>query len=122
MVVKKIKPMFNRILTTMDKYKEDVMNDFGLIESGKASGTLKEYQRVVEVGTSVTTLKVGDIVCIDPTRYAAPSHRHKDSVAGVMKDEVVTKYNFNTVDIEGVPHLLLYDSDITFVVVDHEGD
>lgn len=122
MVVKKIKPMFNRILTTMNRYKDDVVDDFGLIKSSQTQGTLKEYQTVVEVGPSVTTIKVGDIVCIDPVRYAAPQHRHKDSVAGVMKDEVVTKYNFPQVDIDGVPHMLLFDSDVTFVVVDHDGE
>ena len=116
MNVKKIKPLFNRILTTMNRYQDDVLDDFGLIKTGKTQGTLKEYQTVVAIGTSVTHIKVGDIVCIDPVRYAQPSHRAKDSVAGVIKDEVVTKYNFPQVDIDGVPHLLLYDSDVTFIV------
>ena len=36
-----------------------------------------------------------------------------------MQNEVVG-YNFNIVELNGVPHLLLKDKDITFIVEDFE--
>ena len=69
MIIKKIRPMFTSLITTMDTYKVDVMNEFGLIESNKTVGNLKEYQKVIAVGPNVKNIEVGDIVCINPKRY-----------------------------------------------------
>ena len=61
--IKKIKPMFTAILTTMDTYEDDVTCNSIIV---KTKGTIKEYQKVVAVGDTVRSVKVGDLVCINP--------------------------------------------------------
>lgn len=120
LVIKKIQPMYTKILTTMCKYEEDEMTAGGLIDSTKTQGTLKEYQTVVAVGNSVRNVKVGDLVCINPERYAVKKHEAGSLKDGVITDNPVIKYNFNIMDLEGVPHLLLDENDVSFIITDYE--
>ena len=120
LVIKKIQPMYTKILTTMCKYEEDEMTAGGLIDSTKTQGTLKEYQTVIAVGNSVRNVKVGDLVCINPERYAVKKHEAGSLKDGVITDNPVIKYNFNIMELEGVPHLLLDENDVTFIITDYE--
>lgn len=117
--VKKIKPLYTSIVTTMDKYEEDEYNG-SLIDSTKTKGTLKEYQKVVAVGDLVKNIQVGDLVCINPSRYAVKKHKEGSLKDGVVTDNPVITYNFNVVELSGVPHLLLSDRDIEFIVEDYD--
>lgn len=120
LVIKKIQPMYTKILTTMCKYEEDETTAGGLIDSTKTQGTLKEYQTVVAVGNSVRNVKVGDLVCVNPERYAVKKHEAGSLKDGVITDNPVIKYNFNIMELEGVPHLLLDENDISFIITDYE--
>lgn len=120
LVIKKIQPMYTKILTTMCKYEEDEMTAGGLIDSTKTQGTLKEYQTVIAVGNSVRNVKVGDLVCINPERYAVKKHEAGSLKDGVITDNPVIKYNFNIMELEGVPHLLLDENDVSFIITDYE--
>lgn len=120
LVIKKIQPMYTKILTTMSKYEEDELTNGGLIDASKTQGTLKEYQTVVAVGSSVRNVKVGDLVCINPDRYAVKKHEAGSLKDGVITDNPVIKYNFNIMDLEGVPHLLLDENDVSFIITDYE--
>ena len=102
--VKKIKPMFTALITTMDLYEVDGVTKGGLIDSTKQKGTVKEYQKVVAVGDSVRGIKVGDLVCIDATRFAV--RKHKD--------------NSIKTDIDGKNYMLLQDRDIQFIIEEYE--
>lgn len=115
----KIRPMFNRIVTTMNVFEEDQKKG-GLIDPTKAKGTLKEYQTVVAVGSTVRDIKVGDEVCIDPTRYAVMKHQDKSLKNGVIGDNMVVEYRFDTIVLNGVKHLMLYDQDVTYIVEESE--
>lgn len=117
--LKKIKPLFNRLVTTMNTYEQDQMNK-GLIDNSRRKGSLKEYQTVLSVGTTIKDIKVGDIVCIDPTRYMVTKHRDKSLQNNIMGDELVIGYKFNTIKLDDKECLMLYDQDITFVVEDSE--
>ena len=120
LVIKKIQPMYTKILTTMCKYEEDELTNGGLIDASKTQGTLKEYQTVIAVGNSVRNVKVGDIVCINPERYAVKKHEAGSLKDGVITDNPVIKYNFNIMELEGVPHLLLDENDVSFIITDYE--
>lgn len=117
--LKKIKPLFNRIVTTMDVYEKDQYRN-GLLDTTKSKGSLKEYQTVVAVGSTVNCIKVGDVVCIDPTRYMVTKHRDKSLRNGVMGDDMSVGYKFNTITLDGNECLMLYDQDIVFVVEESE--
>lgn len=115
----KVKPMFNRIITTMDMYEED-QTVGGVIDTRKTKGSLKEYQTVVAIGDTVRGINVGDIVAINPTRYASMKHEDRSLKNGVIGDNMVIGYKFNTITINGKEHLMLYDQDIDFVVLESE--
>jgi co-chaperonin GroES (HSP10) len=118
-VLKKIKPMFNRIITTMDSYEKDQVTG-GMYDPRKQKGTMKEYQTVISVGDTVRGIKEGDVVCINPTRYAVMKHNDKSMHNGVIGDNLVVGYKFNTITIDGKECLMIYDQDIDFVVVESE--
>lgn len=118
--VKKIKPMFTALITTMDKYEHDVTTRGGLIDTTKQQGGLKEYQTVLAVGSSVRDIKVGDIVCVNPTRFAVRKHQAGTLKDGVVTDNPVTTYNFDVVEMNGKQCLLLQDRDIDFIIEEYE--
>ena len=95
--VKKIKPLFTAIITTMEKYEEDVRTASGLIDTTKQQGGLKEYQTVLAVGDSVRAIKVGDLVCVNPTRFAVKKHQAGSLKDGIVTDNPVVTYNFDVV-------------------------
>ena len=115
--IKKVKPMFNAIITTLNRYEDDDSSDT-LIKN--TSGSLKEYQTVVAVGGSVRDIKVGDVVQIDPSRYAQKQHREDSLKNGIVSDNPVMSYNFKTILIDGEQCLLLYDSDISYIIEEYE--
>lgn len=118
--IKKIKPMFTSLITTMNKYEQDVKTVGGLIDTTKQQGGLKEYQTVLAVGGSVRDIKVGDLVCVNPARFAVRKHQAGSLKDGVISDNPVTTYNFDVVEMDGKQCLLLQDRDIEFVIEDWE--
>lgn len=117
--IKKIKPMFTSLITTMDKYEKDVVIG-NLIDVSKREGSLKEYQKVLAVGSSVRDIKVGDLVCVNPTRFAVRKHQAGSLKDGVVTDNPVTTYNFDVVEMDGKQCLLLQDRDIDFIIEEWE--
>lgn len=111
--IKKIKPMFTAILTTMDTYEDDVTCSSIIV---KTKGTIKEYQKVVAVGDTVRSVKVGDLVCINPKRYAVVKHQEGSLQDGVISDNPVVRYNFDIIEMNDTPYLLLQDSDISYII------
>ena len=107
--------MFNSLVTTLDRYPIDTkLAGTNLLDPSK-SGAVKEYQKVVAVGPQVRGIEVGDIVFINPKRYAVMKHEEGELKDGVIKDNPVVSYNFEILEIDGVPHLLLFDNDIKYV-------
>lgn len=116
--IKKLRPMFTNIVTTMNSYDEDV-TVAGIIDTRKQKGALKEYQIVIAVGSAVRDIKPGDMVCINPIRYAQYKH-DKSSLKDLATNNPITGYNFNVVEIDGKDCLLLHDQDIRYVIEDYE--
>lgn len=111
--------MFTNIVTTMDTYEEDVTMASGLLDTRKQKGALKEYQTVIAVGNAVRDIFPGDVVCINPIRYAQYKYS-KNSLKDLATDNPITGYNFNVVEIDGKDCLLLHDQDIRYVIEDYE--
>ena len=114
--IKKIAPMFNRILVTCNKYEEDVIEG-GIVRI--TAGTIKEYQKVISVGSTVREIKEGDLVLINPTRYAIKKHTEGSLKDGVVTDNPVMSYNFNFVEIDDDICILLYDQDVDYIIKDY---
>lgn len=120
--LKKIEPLLNHIVTTADIYESTQSADNILTEDSKEGGEFKEYQTVVAVGPNVTSVKPGDVVVINPKAYAMPQHIPvEDKLTGLMTgDKVEMVVRFPIININGTPHLFLYDRDVEFVVTDYE--
>lgn len=113
--IKSIKPLFTSILTTGDKYSED-MRENGIIVANK--GDLKTYQTVLEVGSSVRDIKVGDKVMIDMMHFAVMKY-DPNSIKNDMDMNKAVKWNIPwvVIDDENGTHdcLLISDRDVKFV-------
>lgn len=118
----KCRPMLNHIITTANVYEESQINGGVIDDEGKLEGKFKEYQTVVAVGPHVRDIQVGDLVIINPSAYCKPRHKTKaDSIKGLMgEDEVEMIVEFPIIDINGEPHLFLFDRDIDLVVEEKE--
>lgn len=110
--------MANYLVTTKEEYTEDDVKKGGLIT--KMIGSLKEYQKVVAIGPMVRGIQVGDLVCINPKRYAKYKHQPGSLKDGVITDNPVVAYNFNVIELNHVSHLLLTDQDIDFIIEESE--
>lgn len=108
--VTKIKPLFDHLLITADRFEKDMVHS-GVILAKK--GDLKLWQTVVAVGSVVRDIKVGDKVMINPNDFAVKKY-NKNSVQNDLDNNPVITYNFpfETVDDEkGNPKDYLYISD-----------
>lgn len=108
--VTKIKPLFDHLLITADRFEKDMIHS-GVILANK--GDLKLWQTVVAVGSVVRDIKVGDKVMINPNDFAVKKY-NKNSVQNDLDNNPVLTYNFpfETIDDEkGEPKDYLYISD-----------
>lgn len=114
--VTEIKPLFNHVLTTADKFDKDMVQS-GVIVANK--GDLKLWQKVVAVGSTVRDIKAGDMVMIIPDHFAVKKY-NKNSVQNDLDNNPVLSYNFpfETIDDENgdpVDHLYISDNDVRYV-------
>lgn len=121
--VTEIKPVFNHVLITADKFEKDMISN-GVIIAGK--GDLKLWQTVVAVGSTVRDVKVGDKVMIIPDHFAVKKY-NKNSVQNDLDNNPVLTYNFpfETIDDEkgnSKDYLYISDNDIKYVFEGYEKD
>lgn len=115
--LKKVTPMFNKIITTAEFTEE--LTESGIITNTKKS--VDEFQTVIAVGDSVRSIKVGDVVCVDPNRYAVRKYK-KDSAKADMEEyaNTIIDYEIPLIILDGVKHLMIMDSDVLFIVDNYE--
>lgn len=118
--IKKIKPMFNSIVTTMDRYTQDVTSNGVITDTDKQQGSIKEFQKVIAIGSTVRDIEVGDLVCINPTRFSVKKHQEGSLKDGIITDNPIIGYNFDIIEMEDIPYLILQDRDINYIIEDSE--
>ena len=109
--IKSIKPMFDSLVTTMNKYEDDGFKNGVIV---KQAGSLKEYQTVIAVGPAVRNIEVGDKVMINPSRYAKVKHNEGSLKDGIVADNPIIGYEFRTVTINDEECLYLQSQDIMY--------
>lgn len=116
--IKKLKPLFNQILTTAERYEEDYSLGSSLIDAKKTAGSYKEYQKVLAVGDSVRSLKVGDIVSINPIKYIRKKY-NDNSLREDIVDNPIIEVNIPTVEVNDEECFLIYDNDVSYVIEEY---
>ena len=109
--IKSIKPMFDSLVTTMDRYESEGYENGVIVNQ---AGSLKEYQKVIAVGPSVRNIEVGDMVMINPIRYAKMKHKEGSLKNGIVTDNPVIGYEFKTVTVNDEECLYLQSQDIMY--------
>jgi hypothetical protein len=121
--LKKIKPMFTALVTTMDTYTDsELMLPGGLIDTSKKRTQVKEFQTVIAIGNTVRDIRVGDVVCIDPSRYAVMKHKEGSLKDGIITDNPVMTYRFDVINLDGKDCLLLQNNDIKYIVKEYANE
>jgi hypothetical protein len=120
--IKSIKPVFNKIVCTADKYEiPQYIPGTTIVDGDKKTLGLKEYQTVLMVGPDVTAVTVGEVIVINPAEYMVKKYS-KDTTKSQMSDvyNPVIEYNFNIVLVNGQECLILKERDIDYIVTDSE--
>lgn len=116
--INKIKPLYTKLITTADKYKND-QKVGNILDANRLEGRYKEYQKVVSIGSSVREVKVGDLVLIDPSRYI----KRKFSDNSLREDFVenpIISIDIPTVLMGDTDYFMLDERDIVYIIEDSE--
>lgn len=124
--IKKLKPIYTSILTTYNKYSTpETVEGSDIIDPAKAKIMVKEYQKVLGVGNQVRLVKPGDIIVINPMKYAKYKQvLQKNSLRNdtqQYKNEIVG-FDFPIVEVNDQEYLLLDERDILYIVEEAEED
>lgn len=120
--IKKVKPLFTGVITTAVKYQEDsTLMDGILVDVTKMGGTMNIYQTVVAVGTTVQSIKPGDIVCVNFKRYLVPVHVPGQIENNKQTTSLQGTYEIPMITIDGKDHLFLQQNDIEYIVEEYDG-
>ena len=120
MKLKKVRPLWNHILTTCDRYPVDNFKD-GLVSTDEAEGEIKIYQKVIAVGNTARDIKVGDLVLLNPRDYLRPVHSlNANSVLEKDEDSVSMVINWPILYVDDKECLYLYDKDVDMVIEEME--
>ena len=116
-VIKKFKPLYTEIITTMDVYEEDVVID-GRIVAPK--GAMKMYQKVIAAGETARCVHEGDFVLLDLRNYVKQKFREDSLKEGMEKLEDVKVFDFPKIFLNGVWYAKLQERDVEGIIEDHE--
>lgn len=130
--LKKVQVRNNSIVTTADRLNVEEHIE---LEHDKVTGVLyknmaeannahKLVQRVINVGPMVKDIKEGDWVFLNPLNYLNRKLiEQKNSVdADInekhMKEIYGPDYEFPTIILDGAEHLMLFDRDVEYIILD----
>lgn len=121
--IKKVKPLFTSIVTTGDRFENDMKQGVLTIA---CKGDLKLWQKVLFVGSSVRDIEVGDMVMINVDNYAVRRY-DKNSLQNDLDNNKTLSYNFKWITLDkedGTQQecLLLNDRDVLYVFEGEEKD
>lgn len=119
--IKMIKPLYTGVVTTMDKYTADEVDGKIITSMRETAGSVKEIQTVLAVGSMVHDIKEGDMVKVDPMRYAQFKDKRKNSVVNGMEEyhNEITGFNIPVIELDHKQCMYLDQKDIVYVITDH---
>lgn len=115
--INEIKPLFTTIITTLDVYEEDLIEN-GILKAPQ--GSLRMYQKVLAVGSSVRDVKVGDIVLLNFKDYIVRKFKENSIKEDMSAQEDEYVYDIPRILIGGKICGKFQDRDVEGVVTEFE--
>lgn len=123
--VKKIRPLFTKVLLTCDKEDGEglLIPGTNLLDGSKAvkkGGDIMQYQTVVAVGDSIRNLKVGDVVCLNLNAFALRKYKTngiQDQVEECKQETL--EWVIPVVKIDDKDYIFTDDINILYVVEEY---
>ena len=115
--INEIKPLFTTIITTLDIYEEDLIEN-GILKAPQ--GSLRMYQKVLAVGSSVRDVKVGDIVLLNFKDYIVRKFKENSIKEDMSAQEDEYVYDIPKILIGGKICGKFQDRDVEGVVTEFE--
>ena len=115
--IKKLKPIFDTVITTLDIYEDDVVQNGIVIIP---AGAVKQYQTVLAVGEFVKNINVGDLVMINFSRFIKRKYK-ENSIKNdeqAMIDEPIL--DVPKIYIDGKLCCKITDRDIDGIILETE--
>ena len=120
--IKKVRPMFNGVITTATRFVYDGTTESGIILANKLEGQINPYQIVIAKGKTCPDIEVGDIVKLNFKRYAKAKHVPGGVEDNVQSDNLSIVYELPSIEIDGKECLYMQYNDIEYVVEESEVD
>lgn len=124
--IKDITPVYTAILTTCERYTEpEKVGDSNIIDPAKAKIMVKEYQRVIKVGNLVRLVKPGDVIAINPMKYAKFKHAYQQNSLRNDTEQFkkeIAGFDFPIIEVADQERMLLNENDILYIINDFEDD
>lgn len=115
--INEIKPLFTTIITTLDIYEEDLIEN-GILKAPQ--GSLRMYQKVLAVGSSVRDVKVGDIVLLNFKDYIVRKFKENSIKEDMSAQEDEYVYDIPRILIGGKICGKFQDRDVEGIVTEFE--
>ena len=115
--INEIKPLFTTIITTLDIYEEDLIEN-GVLKAPQ--GSLRMYQKVLAVGSSVRDVKVGDTVLLNFGNYIVRKFKENSIKEDMSAQEDEYVYDIPRILIGGKICGKFQDRDVEGVITDFE--
>ena len=115
--INEIKPLFTTIITTLDVYEEDLIEN-GVLKAPQ--GSLRMYQTVLAVGSSVRDIKVGDTVLLNFKDYIIRKYKENSIKEDMSAQEDEYVFDIPRVLIGGKICGKFQDRDVEGVITDFE--
>ncbi len=110
----RIRPRANELVITANFIE---VNPGKIADKEEQQISLDEYQTVLSKGTVVRDIEEGDVICLNPARFAKyqeQKSRVKAAVEGYEK--VLTGYEFPIITTGYGNVMLIHDSDVKYIV------
>lgn len=126
--IKKIKPMFDGVVTTAKRYVGDQFAEHSsglIIDTTRRDGQLNVYQTVIAAGEIAERqgIKEGAIVLLNFDRYLEVKHVDgRITSDNVQTDKLSASYAIPMVNLDGQDCLFVHGNDVVYVVEDYEVD
>ena len=115
--INEIQPLFTTIITTLDIYEEDLIEN-GVLKAPQ--GALRMYQKVLAVGDSVRGIKVGDIILLNFENYIKRKFKENSIKEDMSAQEDEYVYDIPRILIGGKICGKFQDRDVEGVITDFE--